>query len=145
MFTRRFTLAFAIALPLAAAAFAGASALAGTEHGATAQSSTAHAAYTPAAFADAQKAGKPILVEIHASWCPVCAAQAPILGELLASPKFKDMVVFRVDFDSQKDVVKAFGARSQSTLIVYRGKTEEGRSVGDTAKPSIEALLAKGV
>lgn len=140
MFTRRFTLAFAIALPLAAAAFAGASALAGTEHAAT-----DHAAYTPAAFADAQKAGKPILVEIHASWCPVCAAQAPILGELLATPKFKDVVVFRVDFDSQKDAVKAFGARSQSTLIVYKGKTEEGRSVGDTAKPSIEALLAKGV
>ncbi|MCL8384346.1 MULTISPECIES: thioredoxin family protein [Xanthobacter] len=145
MFTRRFTLAFAIALPLAAAAFAGASALAGTEHGATTHAATEHAAYTPAAFADAQKAGKPILVEIHASWCPVCAAQAPILGELLATPKFKDVVVFRVDFDSQKDAVKAFGARSQSTLIVYKGKTEEGRSVGDTAKPSIEALLAKGV
>lgn len=135
MFTRRFTLALAVALPLAGLAFSGAPTLAATDH----------VAYTPAAFADAQKAGKPILVEIHASWCSVCAAQAPILGELLATPKFKNMVVFRVDFDSQKDAVKAFGARSQSTLIVYKGKTEEGRSVGDTAKSSIEALLSKGV
>lgn len=135
MFTRRFTIALAVALPLAGLAFAGTPALAATDH----------VAYTPAAFADAQKAGKPILVEIHASWCSVCAAQAPILGELLATPKFKNMVVFRVDFDSQKDAVKAFGARSQSTLIVYKGKTEEGRSVGDTAKSSIEALLSKGV
>ena len=135
MFTRRAILACAIALPLAATAFAGAFAVTGA----------IPAAYTPTAFADAQKAGKPILVEIHASWCSVCAAQAPILGELLATPRFKDMVVFRVDFDSQKDAVKAFGARSQSTLIVYNGKTEAGRSVGDTGKASIEALLAKGV
>lgn len=135
MFTRRAILACAIALPLAASGFAGAFAVTGATP----------AAYTPTAFADAQKAGKPILVEIHASWCSVCAAQAPILGELLATPRFKDMVVFRVDFDSQKDAVKAFGARSQSTLIVYKGKTEAGRSVGDTGKASIETLLAKGV
>src|ERR1700741_3807183 len=43
------------------------------------------------AFADAQKAGKPILVAIHASWCPTCKAQAPILNELRADPKFKNL------------------------------------------------------
>src|SRR5579884_3320986 len=37
--------------------------------------------YTPDAFAAAQKAGKPILVAIHASWCPTCKAQKPILSE----------------------------------------------------------------
>ena len=31
-------------------------------------------AFTPDAFAAAQKAGKPIFVAIHASWCPTCAA-----------------------------------------------------------------------
>ena len=35
-------------------------------------------------FAAAQKAGKPILVAIHASWCPTCKAQKPILSELTA-------------------------------------------------------------
>ena len=34
------------------------------------------------AFAEAQKAGRPILVAIHASWCPTCKAQTPILGQL---------------------------------------------------------------
>ncbi len=102
-------------------------------------------AFTQAAFATAQKAGKPILIEIHASWCPTCHAQKPILDGLLASPKYGDMVSFRVDFDAQADVVRAFGAQSQSTLIVFKGAKESGRSVGDTNPASIEALLATGV
>ena len=39
------------------------------------------------------------------------------------------MVYFVVDFDSQKDAVKYFGARVQSTLIAFKGETETGRSL----------------
>ena len=94
-------------------------------------------------FAAAQNAGKPILVAIHASWCPTCKAQKPILSELMAEPKFKDLIYFVVDFDTQKDAVKYFGARMQSTLIAFKGTTETGRSVGDTERASIAALLNK--
>jgi thioredoxin 1 len=95
------------------------------------------------AFAEAQKAGKPIFVGVHASWCPTCKAQDPILGELMSAPKFKDLVYFVVDFDGQKDAMKAFGVRTQSTLIAFRGDKETGRSVGDTNRTSIAALLDK--
>ena len=95
------------------------------------------------AFAEAQKAGKPIFVGVHASWCPTCKAQDPILGELMLAPKFKDLVYFVIDFDGQKDAVKAFGVRTQSTLIAFKGDKETGRSVGDTNRASIEALLDK--
>ena len=103
------------------------------------------APFTQDAFTAAQKAGKPILVDITAPWCPTCAAQKPILNKLAAEPAFKDMVILRVDFDSRKDVVRALNARSQSTLIVYRGANEVGRSVGDTNEASIAALLRKGL
>jgi thiol-disulfide isomerase/thioredoxin len=43
-------------------------------------------------FAAAQKAGKPIFVAIHATWCPTCKAQKPMLSELMAEPKFKNLV-----------------------------------------------------
>lgn len=97
------------------------------------------------AFTSAQAAGKPILIDISATWCPTCKAQEPIIGTLRKSEKFKDFVMFRVDFDEQKDAVKSFGARSQSTLIVYKGKLEVGRSVGDTNPASIETLLEKAI
>ena len=101
--------------------------------------------FSDAAFKAAQASGSPILVEIHADWCPTCKAQKPILDKLTADPKFKDMKIFRVDFDAMKPVVKQFGAQMQSTLIVFKGATEEGRSVGDTKQASIAALLNKSL
>jgi thioredoxin len=99
--------------------------------------------FTPDAFAAAQKAGKPIFVDVHASWCPICAKQEPILSELTADPKFKNLVFFVVDFDSQKDAVRFFGVRMQSTLIAFKGEHETGRSVGDTDRSAIATLLNK--
>jgi len=50
-----------------------------------------------------------------------------------------------VDFDTQKDAVRFFGARMQSTLIAFKGTTETGRSVGETERSSIAALLNKAL
>jgi len=101
--------------------------------------------FSAEAFKAAQSAGSPILVEIHADWCPTCKAQVPILQKLTADPKYKDLKIFRVDFDSMKPAVQALGARMQSTLIVFNGSAEKGRSVGDTSQASIAALLEKSL
>jgi thioredoxin len=97
--------------------------------------------FSASAFAAAQKEGKSILVDIFAPWCPVCRAQNPILVQLIREPKFKDLVVFKVDFDNQPGEVRALKADRQSTLITYKGEAEKGRSVGDTNEKSIAALL----
>ncbi len=101
--------------------------------------------FTQAAFAAAKATGKPVLVEVTAPWCPTCKAQKPILSELKASPKFKDLMVFEVDFDSQKDALRALNVQQQSTLITYKAGQEVGRSTGDTNRSSIEALLNKAI
>jgi thiol-disulfide isomerase/thioredoxin len=98
--------------------------------------------FTPSAFAAAQKAGKPILIDVHAPWCPVCRAQAPTLAALPAVPEFKGLTVFSVDFDTQKDVLRSLGVQKQSTLIVFAGARETARSVGDTDPDAIRALVA---
>jgi thioredoxin len=101
--------------------------------------------YSPAAFDAALKSGKPVLVWIHASWCPTCKAQAPTLAKLEAEPQYKDLTVVRVDFDSQKAAVKRFGARMQSTLIAFKDGKEIGRSVGETDPAALSALVAETV
>ena len=52
-------------------------------------------AFDPQSFAAAQKEGKPILVGIHASWCPTCKAQDPILGDLMAESQVQEPRLFR--------------------------------------------------
>jgi thiol:disulfide interchange protein len=101
--------------------------------------------YDQKGFDAAQAAGKPILVEVTAPWCPTCKAQKPTLSDLGRRAKFKDMVVFQIDFDSQKDLLRKFNVRMQSTLIVFAGTKEVARSTGDTNASSIEAQLDKSV
>lgn len=91
------------------------------------------------------KEGKPILVAVHADWCPTCKAQEPIVSELLKTPELKGITAFRVDFDGQKDAVKRFKVQYQSTLIVFKGGKEVGRSTGDTKKEGIATLLKKAI
>ena len=102
-------------------------------------------AFNQAAFEALQKQGKPILVMIHADWCPTCKAQEPIIDELLKTPELQSITALRVDFDKQKTVVKAFRVQYQSTLIVFKGGKEVGCSTGDTQKDSIAALLKKAI
>jgi thiol-disulfide isomerase/thioredoxin len=97
--------------------------------------------FDAASFKAAQSAGEPLLVDVFAPWCPTCKAQQQVLDKLKDNPEFAKLTIFKVDFDNQPDVVRDFGARSQSTLIAYKGATETGRSAGDTNPASIETLL----
>lgn len=101
--------------------------------------------FTDAAFEAAQKAGKPILVDVSAVWCPICRVQAPIVEDLAMSEKFKAFVHLEVDFDRQKDVMRRLNAPRQSTLIVFKGTVEIDRSVGDVNRQSIEAMMEKAL
>ncbi|MHA1518348.1 MAG: thioredoxin family protein [Alphaproteobacteria bacterium] len=99
--------------------------------------------FSPEALAAAQEAGKPILVDVFAAWCPTCRAQNPILVKLTKDPKYKNLLVLKADFDAQKEDLRALNVRSQSTLIVFKEGKEVDRSVGDTSELSIEGLLDK--
>ncbi len=97
--------------------------------------------YSDETFHKLQAEGKPILVEINADWCPICAKQRPIIDRLTSTDSLKDLNILVVSFDGQKGVVRAFGATQQSTLIVFHGDKETGRSVGETDTLAIKQLL----
>ena len=101
--------------------------------------------FNEAEFDAAQRAGKPVLIAVHADWCPTCRVQEEALWELLARKQFAGISVFRVDFDLQKAALKRFGVRAQSTLIVFKGKKEVARSIAQTDKEAIAADLAKSL
>lgn len=96
-------------------------------------------------FDEALAAGNPILIHVTAPWCEVCQAQKPIVATLLASPDFKDMKKFEVDFDSQKEVLARYRVQTQSTMIVYKGGKEIDRQAGQSDPAAIEALLRRAL
>ena len=95
------------------------------------------------AFQQAQTAGKSILIDVFATWCPICRQQRPIVQEI--EKQKPNLVVYEVDFDTAKNVLKRFRVQYQSTLIMFRVATEVGRSTGETDPTQIRALVAKGL
>ena len=101
--------------------------------------------YSQADFDKLSAAGKPIVLAIHASWCPTCKIQKPIQSDLMSSPAYKDVTMFTIDFDSDKPLLKKFKVSMQSTMVGFKGKKEVSRSVGDTSREGIETIFKKTV
>lgn len=93
--------------------------------------------YTPGAFAAAQAAGGPIMVDVYASWCPTCKAQQTVLKDLLHEPRYAGIKGFRVDFDDDTEWDQAHRVAVQSTIIMFDGYRELNRSAGSTRSAAI--------
>jgi thioredoxin 1 len=97
--------------------------------------------FTAEAFKSAAQAGKTTLVFFHAPWCPVCRAQEPkILTHLNGA--HKDIVAFKVDYDTNRDLRKEMKVDKQSTLILYHGAAELARLSYKSDTASIDELFS---
>jgi thioredoxin 1 len=98
--------------------------------------------FSRAAFDAAQAQDRPILVEVKAWWCPVCASQSGTIRKSIAGPEYAKLVVFQINYDKQKSEWQAFDVKKQGTLIAFRGIKQLGRLDFVTDKPQIRNLLA---
>lgn len=98
-------------------------------------------AFDPAGFKAAQDAGKPVIIDVFAPWCPTCKAQQKVLESIKDKPELAGVTVFKVDYDTQTDALAAFKVNRQSTIIAFKGATETARATGVTDAGAIEALI----
>ena len=101
--------------------------------------------FTDANFAAAQAAGKPVAVHFTATWCPTCKLQDKALSALAADPALKKVTILTSDYDKSKVLQKQMNVTSQSTFVVFKGKTEVARNSGATDAPEIKTLLTKAL
>lgn len=101
--------------------------------------------FDQAAFLEAQAAGRPILIDVAADWCPVCRAQAPIIRDTAANAAFDNLIVFQIDYDHQRPAWRQLNVRRQATLIAFRGARETGRLVAATDAAAIEGLMRSAI
>lgn len=90
-------------------------------------------------------AGKTVVVDFHASWCPTCKKQEPVLNEIVRMKGFENVVAFKADYDQEKDLKKTLNVSKQSTIVVFKGGKEIGRSTGSTSKDELKQLIEKGL
>ncbi len=84
--------------------------------------------------------GRPVVVHVFAPWCLQCRAQETILERLSTDAGYDGISFFRVDYDKQKDVVKALGT-PRSTLIAFKGGAEVAKMSWGTSTQSVVSVL----
>ena len=97
------------------------------------------------AFRAAQASGQTFVLEVTAKWCGPCQRQKQVVEKLLENPAFGNLTIFDADYDTDRAELTRINARQLTTLIIYRGKTEELRSSGETRPEMVEAILRKAL
>lgn len=92
-------------------------------------------------FKQLQAANAPILVDVHATWCPTCKQQGKVIGAYIEEHPSSKLTVLKVDYDKQRKWVKYFKAPRQSTLVVYQGEKEVGRVIAETNQQKLFNLF----
>jgi thioredoxin 1 len=96
-------------------------------------------------FDEARRSGKPVVLQVTATWCGPCQRLRKVVGGLLENPEFNDLMIFDADFDANKDALVKVNAHTVTTLVIYRDNAEILRSSGETRPDAIEALLKKAM
>lgn len=97
--------------------------------------------FTDQRFSELTSAGKNLVLNVHATWCPTCKRQQPALLKLVQESRYKDFQVLIIDWDTQGKLRRRFNLIIPSTLVVFRGPIETGRGVGLVEPGKIAALL----
>lgn len=87
--------------------------------------------YDAKAFKGAVDAG-PVVVHVFADWCPVCKVQQPTLASLSTDARLAKVQFISVNFDRDKDFLKANKVANQSVILVFKGGKEVARISGTT-------------
>ena len=87
------------------------------------------------------KAEKPVLLDFWATWFGPCRMVAPIVEQI--AEEFDDILVGKIDVDTEMELAASFRIVSIPTLIVMKDGKVANTAVGYRPKADILKLLGK--
>ena len=90
-------------------------------------------------FEEIKQSDKPILIDFFANWCGPCKMLSPIIDEI--AEERDDVIVGKVNVDSEPELAEKFGVFSIPTLVVLKDGKVLHQSAGARPKAQILALL----
>ncbi len=101
--------------------------------------------YTPETLAAELAAGKAVVLDFAASWCPSCLAQGRAIQALRAeNPAYDAGLVFMVaDWDTWKDkeIAQRLGVTGRGAVVILKGDAIVARSDVHLQKAQMQAFL----
>ena len=76
--------------------------------------------YSEAGFEAAIATGGPVVVEIYASWCPVCIVQHQVFEEVWSTQTYPTLTAIRVDFDKDRAFIEKHNVEATGLLLYFR-------------------------
>ena len=100
------------------------------------------AAYDKAKLDALIKSGAPVIVHVHADWCPVCRRQTAEMSKLFDEPRFAKIATVRVNYDKDRDFLAAYKVTRHATIVAYKGGKEVARLIYDADSARIRSTVA---
>ena len=91
----------------------------------------------------AKNTGKTVVVNSYEPWCWSCRKQDKVL--IGAKDEFKGVVFLTYQQGKHKDIAEALNISVRTTIVVFKGKKEVARIVGQTGKTEIYSAIKKGI
>ena len=91
----------------------------------------------------AKNTGKTVVVNSYEPWCWSCRKQDKVL--IGAKDEFKGVVFLTYQQGKHKDIAEALNISMRTTIVVFKGKKEVARIIGQTGKPEIYSAIKKGI
>ena len=91
----------------------------------------------------AKASGKTVVVNSYEPWCWSCRKQDKVL--IGAKNEFKDVVFLTYQQGKHKDIAQALNVSVRTTIVVFKGKKEVARIIGQTGKLEIYSAIEKGI
>ena len=91
----------------------------------------------------AKAADKTVVVNSYEPWCWSCRKQDKVL--IGAKDEFKDVVFLTYQQGKHKNIAQALNISVRTTIVVFKGKKEVARIIGQTEKTEIYSAIKKGI
>ncbi len=92
---------------------------------------------------EAKESGKTIVINSYEPWCWSCRKQDKVL--MSAKEEFGNVLFLTYQQGKNKDIAEALNITTRTTIVVFKGRREMTRTVGQTGKSEIYAAIRKGI
>ncbi len=94
------------------------------------------------------QSGKPVLIDVYASWCGPCKHMLPIVEALAADSDLQDAIIIKINFDTDQDILKALAAdigqiKSVPSFFIFKNGKIVEKWNGGIAQDQLKKRIQK--